>query len=247
VLLFVLAPVALLLPAFAWYYRISNRRATYRPQWGFNWLLEFLIWVPPTGIVVLLSFFLISYTTRLDPYRQIKAPSGEPPLEVDVVALDWKWLFIYPAQQVATVNQLVVPAGKNIRFLLTSGTVMQSLMMPQLAGQIYAMAGMRTELNFVVNSPGTYWGENTQYNGDGFHQEKFELHAVPPAGFAKWLAQTKANPAVFDAKAYQALSVQSVVKAPLSFGKVSPDLFEEVLAQAIPPGYLTQHHEGPNG
>ncbi len=194
VLLFVLAPVLLLVPLIAWHYRISNTHAAFRPQWGFSWILELLIWVPPTGIVVLLAVFLVGYTTRLDPYRPLPS-DGSAALQIDVVALDWKWLFLYPAQHVATVNQLVLPVGQPVHFSLTSGTVMQSLFMPRLAGQIYAMAGMTTQLNFEISKPGIYSGENTQYNGDGFPEDKFSIQAVPAAEFTKWAAQAQGNPA----------------------------------------------------
>ncbi len=246
ILLFVLAPVALLLPIIAWHYRIANTHAAFRPQWGFSWPLEGLIWLPPIGIVVLLAVLLWVNTDRLDPYRRLPAPGGAS-LQVDVVALDWKWLFLYPAQHVATVNRLVVPAGMPVQLVLTSGTVMQSLLMPRLAGQIFTMAGMQTQLNFAVPAPGTYLGENTQYNGDGFNQDKFEVDAVSPAAFTQWAAKTQQDPATLDASAYQTLSRQSVIVAPLQFGKVAPHLFERILAQQITPGYISPHHEAGNG
>lgn len=245
VLLFVFAPVALLAPVFAWHYRLGNAKAAFRPQWGFSWILELLIWVPPTGIVVLLSVFLIGYTTRLDPYRPL--PGAATALQVDVVALDWKWLFLYPAQHIATVNRLVIPAGQPVHFSITSGTVMQSLLMPRLAGQIYAMDGMTTQLNFKASRPGAYHGENTQYNGDGFPDDKFSIEAVAPADFAKWVARVQASPATLDDPGYQTLSRQTVIKKPMEFGRFEPDLFKRILAQQIPPGYLAQHHEGANG
>lgn len=245
VLLFVLAPVLLLVPLIAWHYRISNTEAAFRPQWGFSWILEVLIWVPPTGIVVLLSVFLVRYTTQLDPYRTLPT-GGAATLQVDVVALDWKWLFLYPAQHVATVNELILPIGQPVHFSMTSGTVMQSLLMPQLAGQIFAMDGMTTQLNFEISKPGTYLGENTQYNGDGFRQDKFTVEAVPPGQFEKWTAQARANPATLDDPAYQMLSRQSVLATPMSFGHFEPGLFKRIVNQQIPPGYLAQHNEGGN-
>ena len=253
VLVFVFAPVALLVPLFAWYYRIGNKKAAYRPQWAFSWVLEFLIWVPPTALVVLLSVVLARYTVLLDPYRPIRSGAATPPLEVQVVALDWKWLFIYPAQHVATVNTLVVPAGRPVHLSLTSGTVMQSLFMPRLASQIYAMSGMRTQLNFEVAKPGLYAGENTQYNGDGFAEDKFTVNALSPAGFANWASQLQAQPQTLDAPAYTALSVQSVLKTPPVYGRVEPDIFNRILAGQIPAGYSQehqeqqQHHESGNG
>jgi cytochrome o ubiquinol oxidase subunit 2 len=246
ILLFVLAPVLLLVPLIAWHYRIANTHAAFRPQWGFSWILEVLIWVPPTGIVVLLSVFLLRYTTRLDPYRALPN-GGNAALQIDVVALDWKWLFLYPAQHIATVNRLIVPAGQPVHFSLTSGTVMQSLFMPRLAGQIYAMDGMTTQLNFEVAKPGTYLGENTQYNGDGFARDKFAIQAVPVVAFAKWVAQARHNPTTLDGSTYQSLSRQSVLPAPLNFGYFAPDLFARILAQQLLPGYLLPRPAGAHG
>ena len=159
VMLFVIGPVLLLTPIFAWHYRLANTKSAYRPQWSFSWSLEGLIWIPPAMIVVVLAVFLWRDTHALDPYKPLRADL--PATEVQAVALDWKWLFIYPGQQVATVNELVFPADRPVHLTLTSGTVMQSLLFPQLAGQIYAMAGMTTQLNMAVNTPGTYKGENT--------------------------------------------------------------------------------------
>ena len=168
VLVFVAGPVLLLVPLIAWHYRLSNKGDAYRPDWGFSWPLEILVWIPPIGIVIGLAFLLWSATHRLDPYRPLTA--AQPPVEVQVVALDWKWLFIYPDEGVATVNQLVIPVGRPVHLSLTSGTVMQSLLIPQLAGQIYAMAGMKTQLNLAASRAGVFRGQNTQFNGRGWRR-----------------------------------------------------------------------------
>ncbi|GAB0115938.1 COX aromatic rich motif-containing protein [Acidisoma sp. 7E03] len=241
VLLFVIAPVLILTPLIAWHYRLSNTKSAFRPNWGFSWILEVLIWVPPTLIVIGLSFILWHNTARLDPYRPV--PGSGTPIAVDVVALDWKWLFIYPEQQIATVNTLVLPVGRPVHFALTSGTVMQSLLMPQLAGQIYAMAGMRTELNFRIDAPATYWGENTQFNGEGFPNEKFPISAVTPEDFARWVRETQKNPDELDDAAYQQLSRQSTLDRPKSFGSVAAGIFQRIVHQQITPGYVQQHQE----
>ncbi len=150
VMLFVIGPVLLLVPLVAWHYRLSNTKSAYRPQWGFNWPLEGLIWIPPTAIVVLLAVFLWRDTHRLDPYRPLP---GEA-IEVQAIAADWKWIFIYPEQGVATVNRLVIPAGRPVH--LEPDQRHGDAVHPDaaLAGQIYAMAGMRTQLNFQADAPG---------------------------------------------------------------------------------------------
>jgi cytochrome o ubiquinol oxidase subunit 2 len=242
VLIFVIAPVFILTPFIAWHYRLANTKSAFRPNWGFSWILEVLIWFPPTLIVIGLSVLLWGNTVKLDPYRPVPGATGKP-LDVDVVALDWKWLFIYPAQHIATVNQLVLPAGRPVHFALTSGTVMQSLLMPQLAGQIYAMAGMRTELNFLAQAPGTFWGENTQFNGDGFQNQKFQINAITPASFTDWVAHAQAGAQTLDDAAYTNLSRQSTLDKPLTFGAVEPGIFQRILHQQITPGYVIQHQE----
>jgi cytochrome o ubiquinol oxidase subunit 2 len=241
-MLLVIGPVLLLTPIIAWHYRLANTKSAYRPQWGFSWILEGLIWIPPTIIVIVLGVFLTEATTRLDPYRPVSP--GLPPLQVQAVSLDWKWLFIYPAQHIASVNQLVLPAGQPVQVSLTSGTVMQSLLMPRLAGQIYAMAGMTTQLNLAISQPGTYWGENTQFNGDGFEKQKFQVLGVSPADFSRWIAEAQQTPRPLDDAAYRSLSRESVLAQPVIFGSVEPGLFAKIVRQAIPPGYLSQPGEG---
>jgi cytochrome o ubiquinol oxidase subunit 2 len=233
VMLSVIGPVVLLTPLFAWHYRLSNTRSAYRPQWGFSWPLEGLIWIPPSLIVIGLGVFLWRDTHRLDPYK----PLPGRPIEIEAVALDWKWLFIYPAQDLALVNRLVIPTGQPVHLSLTSATVMQSILMPRLAGQIYAMAGMRTQLNFAANEPGSFLGENTQFNGVGFQQQKFEVSALDASGFAHWVAETKAQPNRLDPAEYEILSRRSTLPHPLAFGAVDPGLFDRVVALAQPSGH----------
>lgn len=236
VMLFVIGPVLILTPLFAWHYRLSNTKSAYRPQWGWSWSLEGLIWIPPSLIVVGLAVFLWRDTHRLDPYRRLPGA----PIEVQVVAMDWKWMFIYPGQGVATVNRLVIPAGQPVHLSLTSATVMQSILMPRLAGQVYAMAGMRTQLNFAADAPGSYLGENVQFNGMGFQDQKFAVDAMDADGFARWLAQARAQPNRLDDAAYQTLSRRSTLPAPLAFGAIEPDLFQHILDQSLPSGHALE-------
>ena len=197
VMLFVIGPVLLLTPLFAWHYRLSNTRSAYRPQWAFSWSLEGLIWIPPSLIVLGLGVLLWRDTHALDPYK----PLPGQPIEIQAVAPDWKWLFIYPALGVATVNRLVIPAGQPVHLSLTSATVMQSILMHRLAGQIYAMVGMRTQFNFAADAPGSFSGENVQFNGVGFQNQKFGVDSLDGAGFARWQAETKAQPTRLDSAA----------------------------------------------
>lgn len=233
VLIFVAGPVLLLTPLIAWHYRLSNTQHAFRPNWGFSWTLEAFIWLPPIGIVIGLSVLLWSYTHRLDPYRPLAA--DQPPLEIQAVGLDWKWLFIYPDQGIAAINRLVLPVGRPVHISLTSGTVMQSLMVPQLAGQIYAMGGMTTQLNLAASRPGTYRGENTQFNGDGFQTEKFDVVAMPPDGYQDWLTQLHAAAHPLDDAAYAGLFKKSSPPQAVFFSSIPSDLFQRILKQTRSP------------
>ncbi|MGH1574801.1 COX aromatic rich motif-containing protein [Methylobacterium sp. P31] len=228
ILIFVAGPVLLLTPIIAWHYRLSNTGSAYRPRWGFNWPLEGLIWIPPIIIVIILAVFLWRDTHALDPYKPLASPN--PPIEVQVVALDWKWLFIYPEQGVASVNELAFPVDRPLHLSLTSNTVMQSFFVPNLGGQIYAMAGMTTQLNLAASAPGRFRGENTQFNGTGFQNEKFPVLAQSPKDYAAWLAHARSGGKTLDMNAFQALSARSTQATPMLFGSVTPGLFKSILA-----------------
>ncbi len=232
VLIFVVTPVLLLAPLFAWHYRLANTRHAYRPHWGFSWWVEGLIWIPPVAIVVGLSVLLWRWTIIDDPYRPLP---GGPPLEVEAVALDWKWLFLYPGagpggRGIATVDRLVIPAGRPVHLRLTSGTVMQSFMVPRLAGQIYAMAGMTTQLNLAAHRPGRYAGRNTQFDGDGFARARFEVVALPPAAYTAWTARAATTPGRLDAAALARLDRRALPTGPAVFGDVPAGLFDRIVA-----------------
>jgi len=226
ILAFVAGPVLILTPIVAWHYRRSNTNDAYRPDWNFSWTLEGFIWIPPVLIVILLAVLVWSYTHRLDPYRPIPGPA---PLEVQVIATDWKWLFVYPGSGVVSVNRLVVPAGHPVRLTLTSTTVMQSLMIPQLTGQIYTMAGMTTRLNLRADRTGSFLGKNMQYNGSGFPHQSFAVAAVDPARFRSWLTSTRAAPDVKPV-ARTLLYGRATIPATLTYSHAPPDFFRSVVA-----------------
>jgi cytochrome o ubiquinol oxidase subunit II len=207
----VVVPAFVLTPLFAWRYRRKNTGAKYTPEWDFSWLLEVLIWGVPIAIVGVLAFLVWTKATPLDPYAAL--PSSKPPLEVQVVGLDWKWLFIYPEQHIATVGMIAFPDDRPVRFSLTSDTVMQSFFIPALGSQIYAMAGMVTKLNLIADRPGELRGENTQFNGMGFQNQKFTASAMTSQDFANWIAKVRAAGRPLDAAAYHRLSQRSTTEA----------------------------------
>ena len=229
-MLLVVVPVILMTLAFAWWFRASNRRARFLPDWSYSGKVEFTVWIIPLLLIMFLATLAWSGAHDLDPYK--RRSSAKKPLRVEVVSLDWKWLFIYPDYGVASVNELAAPVGTPVDFRLTSGTVMNSFFVPELGSQIYTMAGMRTRLSLQADHPGAYHGLSAQFSGDGFSDMRFAVRAVDAAGFANWIAAAKASAGRLDAAAYDRLAAAHAAAAPARFGAVEPGLFDHAVAAA---------------
>src|SRR5438128_1073086 len=229
IMLVVVVPVILATLGFAWWYRASNARASRGPDRAYEGRIEFVVWSIPTLIVILLSGVNWIGSHQLDPRAPI--PADAEPLRVDVVALDWKWLFIYPDQGVAAVNQLVVPVGTPIHFRLTSATVMNSFFIPQLGSQIYTMGGMTTHLNLLADKPGEYPGFSANYSGDGFAEMRFVAKAVPAGDFNSWVTQVRGGGSALDDAGYAALAKPSKAVPPGTYRSVEPNMFERIIDQ----------------
>ncbi|QJR82363.1 cytochrome ubiquinol oxidase subunit II [Alteromonas pelagimontana] len=186
-----IVPVLIATPLILWRYRYQNKKAKYLPSWAFSIKLEYVLWGLPSIIVTALAFKLWHSVAELAPYRPIESQENVAPLCVQVVGLNWKWLFIYPQYNIATVNALNLPVGRPVSLQLTTDTVMQSFRISALAGQIYAMPGMTTQLNFIASKKGETLGENTQYNGDKFAEQRFAVKALSTADFQQWVSQVK--------------------------------------------------------
>ncbi|MDB5977128.1 MAG: Ubiquinol oxidase subunit 2 [Nevskia sp.] len=221
------APIILATLLFAWWFRASNRHARYLPYWVYSGRLEVIVWVIPGLVVLFLGGIAWIGSHDLDPYKPLQ--SEREPLQVEVVSLDWKWLFIYPEQQVASVNELVVPAGRPVHFRLTSATVMNSFFIPQLGSQIYTMAGMATELNLIADQEGTYHGLSAQFSGDGFSDMHFEARAVSDADFIAWARAAATVGPPLDAQGYQQLLKPGTEPTPHTYAAVAPGLFDTAL------------------
>jgi cytochrome o ubiquinol oxidase subunit 2 len=234
IMLVVVLPVIVMTLCFAWWYRASNKRAAYQPDWSYSGQIELMVWSIPAMVVILLASVGWTGSHELDPAR--KLPSALSPLRIQVVSLDWKWLFIYPQQQVATVNQLVVPAGAPLEFELTSATVMNSFFVPQLGSQIYTMAGMTTRLNLLADHPGDYPGLSSQFSGDGFSDMRFVVHALSPSDFQAWLGHARSEGSALNADSYAQLARPGSNLAPQAYGSVEPKLFENILQRTAHPG-----------
>jgi cytochrome o ubiquinol oxidase subunit 2 len=200
----VAGPIFLLLPFFAWRYRYGNKAPRYTPRWEYSRLLEIMSWGGPIVIVIVLAFFVWRDTHRLDPYKPLA--SDQAPLQVEVIGYDWKWLFIYPDQGIASIGTLALPTRRPISLHMTSATVMQSFFIPALGSQIYAMGGMVSQLNLQASKPGKSLGENTMYNGDGFHQQKFTALAMSPADFKAWVGKVRATGIPLDAQSLEIIA-----------------------------------------
>ncbi|HEX7932898.1 MAG TPA: ubiquinol oxidase subunit II [Paraburkholderia sp.] len=228
-MLIVVVPVIVMILVFAWRYRASNRNATYAPKWAHSTAIEVVVWTVPTLIILFLGILTWNTTHELDPYRPIE--SAVKPIKVEVVALDWKWLFIYPELGVASVNQLAFPVGTPVDFKVTSDSVMNSFFIPQLGSQIYAMAGMQTQLHLIADHAGDYAGISANFSGKGFSDMKFRALAVSSAQFDAWVEKVKASPRQLDMNEYHSVA-QPGEKQPVSyFSTVDPRLFNNIIAK----------------
>jgi cytochrome o ubiquinol oxidase subunit II len=234
IMLAIVIPTIVATFAFAWWYRASNKKAKYLPDWEFSGRIEMIVWAIPTMTIILLGGVTWISAHQLDPAVPIE--SKTPALDVQVVSLDWKWLFILPEQRVASVNELVVPAGTPLHFTLTSSSVMSTFFVPQLGSMIYTMNGMATELNLQADAPGVYRGISGHYNGEGFSDMHFNVRALSAEDFARWVNKTREAGPVLDTAGYVALAKQSIDIPPSTFSSVERDLFTRVLSQELAPG-----------
>jgi len=235
IMLAIVIPTIVAAVAFAWWFRSSNSRARYRPDFVYSGQIEMITWSIPLMTIMLLGGVAWLGSHELDPARPL--PSDAPPLNVQVVSLDWKWLFIYPDHNIATVNRLVIPAGTPVRFSLTSASVMNAFFVPRLGSMIYTMNRMVTQLNLNADQPGTFLGMSSHFSGDGFADMNFKVEALPMDRFSAWIDETRqGGAATLTSQAYQDLAKQSIKVAPIAYSAVEPQLFQKVVTQALPPG-----------
>jgi cytochrome o ubiquinol oxidase subunit II len=239
-MLLIIVPVIALTLLFAWRYRQSNKAATYSPDWDHSTRLELVIWGAPLLIIIALGALTWISTHKLDPFRPLQRidaqrplQPGVEPLEVEVVALDWKWLFLYPEQGIATVNELAAPVDRPIRFKITASTVMNAFYIPALAGQIYAMPGMETKLHAVINKPGVYEGFSANYSGAGFSNMRFKFHGLSDADFERWVADNKTKGDVLSRAAYLKLEQPSQREPVRRYASVDKGLYDAILNRCV--------------
>lgn len=239
-MLLIIVPVIFLTLLFAWRYRASNKSATYEPDWDHSTRLELVIWGAPLLIIIALGAITWISTHKLDPYRPLdRIDENRPvsqdvaPLVVEVVALDWKWLFLYPEQGIATVNELAAPVDRPIQFKLTSSTVMNAFYVPALAGMIYAMPGMETKLHAVINKAGVYDGFSSNFSGDGFSHMRFKFHGLSNADFEAWVARNKAEGSELTREGYLELEKPSAKEPIRRYASVSNGLYDAIVNRCV--------------
>ncbi|AUX79824.1 MULTISPECIES: ubiquinol oxidase subunit II [Sinorhizobium] len=247
-MLLIIVPVIFLTLLFAWRYRRSNTNATYDPEWHHSTALEVVIWSAPLAIIIALGAVTWISTHKLDPYRPLDRldaarpiPADAKPLTVEVVALDWKWLFFYPDQGIATLNELAAPVDVPINFKITASSVMNSFYIPALAGQIYAMPGMQTKLHAVINKPGEYDGFSANFSGDGFSHMRFKFHGVDRQGFDAWVARVKSQGTALNRDAYLKLEKPSEREPVRYFATVEAGLYDAILNMCVTAGKMCMH------
>lgn len=228
-MLIVVLPVIIMSFTFVYHYQASHRTKDYKPNWSHSYFLESLWWGIPCVIIVVLAVVTWKKTHQLDPYRSI-AGDTQPPMQIQVIALPWKWLFIYPEQNIATVNYLAIPVGQQVEYFITADNVaMSAFFIPQLGSQIYAMAGMQTRLHLSASEPGVFDGMNTLFNGDGFSDMHFSVHALPADEMQKWFAEIKKSPHQLNDTTYSALLNPSINDKPAFYSGVTPNLFQHAM------------------
>lgn len=229
-MLLVVIPVIVMTLAFAWHYRASNTKARYEPNWSHSNKIEAVVWAIPCLIILVLAVLTWRSSHALDPYKPIA--SEKKALTVEVVSLDWKWLFIYPEQDIATVNDLTFPVDTPLNFRITSDTVMNAFFIPQLGTQIYAMAGMETKLHLIADEQGEFHGMSSNYSGHGFHGMHFTAHSTSEQNFADWVARAKADGKPLDGASYKALAEDRNEEhyPETYYSSVEPGLFQSIIA-----------------
>ncbi len=244
-MLLIIVPVMALIMLFAWHYRHTNTEAHYDPDWHHSTALEVVIWSAPLVIIIALGAVTWISTHKLDPYRPLDridaerpVPAGVKPLTVEVVALDWKWLFVYPEFGIATVNEMAAPVDRPIDFKITASSVMNSFYIPALAGQIYAMPGMQTKLHAVINQPGEFDGFSANYSGEGFTHMRFKFHGFDAKGFDDWVARAKTQGTALNRDTYLKLEKPSEREPVRYYASVENGLFDAILNLCAQPGKM---------
>ena len=233
IMLAIVLPTIVAIFAFAFWFRASNTKARYLPNWEYSGRIELVVWSVPALTIILLGGVAWIGAHQLDPAKAVEGSAK--PLTIQAVSLDWKWLFIYPDQRVATINTLTVPAGVPLRFELTSSSVMNVFFIPQFGSMIYTMNGMATQLNLRADRPGTFGGLSAHFSGDGFSDMHFDVHVVPSEQFSKWAQDASRAEKSLDELSYGEIAKPSMKSQPAVYRLADPQLFNSIVTQKLPP------------
>jgi cytochrome o ubiquinol oxidase subunit II len=239
IMLAIVVPTIIATLGVAWWYRGSNARARRLPDFVYSGRIELIVWSIPTLVIIFLGGIAWISSHDLDPAQPL--PAKAAPIDIQVVSLDWKWLFIYPKLGIASINRLVVPAGVPLHLTVTSASVWNAFWVPQLGSMLYCMNGMAGTLYLEADHPGTYHGESAMVSGDGFADMHFDTDAVHQDQFDAWVASTRSTGPALDDAAYRELLKQNVPPHPFTYSSVRSGLFADIVMQRLPPGY------GPDG
>ncbi|MDC0534770.1 ubiquinol oxidase subunit II [Francisellaceae bacterium] len=238
-MLIVVLPVIFLIFYISWRYRASNKKATYSPNWSHNTTLEIIWWTIPCIIIVILAIITWISTHRLDPYKPLDIESDKKPIVIEAIALDWKWLFIYPEQNIATINYIQFPVDVPITFKITSDAPMNAFIIPSLAGQIYAMEGMQTQMHLIADEKGSYTGRSSNFSGEGFSGMIFTAKASAEAEYENWVSEVKQTNHTLDMTEYNKIIKPSENNKVEYFSPVQDKLFQAVINKFMTPD---MHH-----
>jgi cytochrome o ubiquinol oxidase subunit 2 len=233
IMLAIVLPTIVAIFAFAFWFRASNRKARYLPNWAYSGRIELVVWSIPTLTIILLGGVAWIGAHQLDPAKPVEGSAQ--PLRIQAVSLDWKWLFLYPDREVATINTVTGPAGVPLRFELTSSSVMNVFFIPQFGSMIYTMNGMATQLNLRADRPGTFGGLSAHFSGDGFSDMHFDVHVVPPEQFSKWAQDAARADKSLDEASYSEIAKPSMKSEPAIYRLADPQLFHSIVTQKLPP------------
>jgi cytochrome o ubiquinol oxidase subunit II len=233
IMLAIVLPTVVAIFAFAFWFRASNARADYWPDWEYSGRIELVVWSIPALTIILLGGVAWIGAHQLDPAAPI--PGSEKPLTIQAVSLDWKWLFIYPDQTIATINTLTVPSGRPLHFELTSASVMNAFFIPQFGSMIYTMNGMTTRLNLQADTTGTFEGLSSDFSGDGFADMHFDVRVVSSDQFSQWAQDAAKTDQSLDEASYGQIAKPSTNHLPATFRLSAHDLFQSIATQKIPP------------
>ena len=243
-MLIVVVPVIIMTVVFAWKFRASNKRAHYAPNFHHSNAIEAAVWFIPIIIILVLGTITWRTTHELDPYKPLEVEKAKPAITIEAVALDWKWLFIYPEQNIASVNLVEIPVNTPVNFKITADAPMNAFQIPQLGGQIYAMAGMQTKLHLISDTPGDYFGRAVNFSGEGFSGMQFVARVSTQADFDNWVSSVKSNPNTLNSDEYKKLAQPSANNPVTTYGNVVPHIFENIIMKFMMPGMdnLDQDH-----